>query len=140
MPEVKIPYPDVGQAAFEELDTYTNTFLLSGSDPKLEPGYPFPVKEDETLEQFHVVGLDANDKLVPATWDADSSNAIQAIGVVTQSVVGASDGSTTVPVFYTGCFNPDALVWDSTFDTDEKKEKAFFGAPSPTRIIIRKRG
>ena len=98
------------------------------------------VKPDEVLQQFHVVGFDAAMLLVPAVWSADPLVAIQAIGVVTQAVTGATGGGTTVPTFYSGCFNPDALVWHASFDTEVKKRDAFIGSPTPTQITIRTRG
>lgn len=140
MAEQKVPYPEAGLAAFEVLDEYTAGLLISGSWPTLSPGYPMEVAPDQELKQFEVVGLDANGKLVPAVWADDPADAVQAIGVCTQAVVGNSSGTTTVPMFYSGCFNPDMLVWDSSFDTDEKKMKAFVGAPTPTQILLRKRG
>lgn len=140
MAEVAVPYIEAGQAAFDALDEYTQKFLISGSHPVLSPGFAMRVKAEQVLQQFQVVGLDANNDLVPATWHATPANAIQAIGVVTQAVTGNDEGTTTVPVFYSGCFNPDALVWDVSFDTEAKKLAAFNGAPTPTTITLRKRG
>jgi hypothetical protein len=63
---------------------------------------------------------------------------VKAIGVVAHaSTVDGSGGN--VQVFYQGCFNQDALVWDASFDTDAKKQAAFIGSPTPTQIIVRKR-
>ena len=139
MPDVKIPYPEVGLAAFEKLDTYHADLLISGSHPPLAPGYPMTVTASQALQQFHVVGL-VDGKLVPAVWSATPADAVQAVGIVTQAVVGNDEGTTTVPVFYSGCFNPSMLVWDESFDTPEKKANAFNGAPTPTQILIRARG
>ena len=139
MADVKVPYPEVGLAAFEVLDDYSAGILLSGSWPVLSPGYPLPVTADLELAQFTVVGLTAG-KLVKATWDAVVANAVKPIGVVTQHVIGNDTGTTTVPVFFSGCFNPDALVWDASFDTMQKKIDAFMGSPSPTEVLIRERG
>lgn len=136
MAEVKVPYAQPGVAAFEPLDEYTAGFLLSGSDPKLEPGYPLPVTADEVLEQFTVVAL-VNGKITKHVWD---NGVTRPTGVVTDAVTGNSAGTTTVPVFFAGCFNPDALVWDASYDTMAKKLDAFFGAESPTRITMRERG
>lgn len=140
MADVTIPYPEVGEAAFEVLDDHLMTFLLSGSHPPLAPGYPMLAATDQDFKQFHVVGYNASGELVPATWNATPANAIQAIGVITQRLDTTDRTGVTVPVFYTGCFNPDALVWDATFDTDAKKMVAFNGAPTPTTIALRKRG
>lgn len=140
MAEYKVPYAEAGQAAFEALDDYTQQFLLSGSHPPLAPGYPFAVAASLALAQFAVVGLNADNELVMATFNADPDLAVQAIGVCSQAVLGNAGGTTTVPVLYSGCFNPDALVWDASFDTEGKKMGAFNGAPTPTQIALRKRG
>lgn len=132
-----IPYPEAGLAAFEELDNWTADLLISGNWPPLSPGYPLPVAADQELKQFEVVGLTAG-KLVPAV--KGGATPVTPIGIVTQAVTGASDGTTTVPVLYAGCFNPDALVWDASYATDEDKRSAFEGAPAPTQIVIRARG
>lgn len=62
-----------------------------------------------------------------------------AIGFVKYAAnnVGGAAGAVRVEVTRWGCFNPDALVWDSSYDTLTKKLYAFEGAPSPTSIIIR---
>lgn len=140
MAEIKIKYPEAGEAAFDVLDDYTGSFLISGNHPPLAPGFPMAVAADQALRQFEVVGFDGDGKLVPATFDADPEAGVRAIGIVTQAVVGASDGSTTVPTFYSGCFNPEALIWDESYDTPGKKMTAFNGAPTPTTITLRTRG
>ncbi|MDQ0317717.1 hypothetical protein [Amorphus orientalis] len=135
MANEKVPYPEAGQAAFEQLDDYHSDLLISGSWPILSPGYPLPVKADEELKKFQVCGRDSNGDVVPAVKDT-----VQASLICTQAVTGATDGTTTAPFFYAGCFNPDALVWDASYATDEDKRAAFEGAPSPTQILIRARG
>jgi hypothetical protein len=134
MAEVKMPYLEAGLASFEALDSFTQGFLLSGSDPKLEPGFPMPMKVGQALRQFEVLTLDENDLLVPA------QDGEPAMFVCTQAVAAPTGTGVTVPVWHTGCFNPDALLWHASYDTDAKKANAFRGAPSPTRIMIRKRG
>ena len=64
---------------------------------------------------------------------------IQAIGVLSHAASLGGSGSGTGPVWYSGAFNQDALVWHASFDTDAEKEAAFRGAPTPTSIIIAKR-
>ena len=126
-------YADPGRAAFEELDTYTQTFLLAGNHPELSQPFSYPCAAGASIEQFAVVGLDVSGDLTLATFD----KVVQAIGVVAQSFDNAAVG--TAPVFYQGAFNIDALVWDASFDTDAKKLAAFAGAPTPTQIICAKR-
>lgn len=134
MANVTVPYIEQGLAAFEELDSYHQSFLLSGSHPPFATGIPMTIKAAENLQQFHVVGLDASNRIVPAVLGT-----VQAIGICSQAVVGNALGTTTAPIIYSGCFNPDALVWHPSFDTDAKKEAAFRGAPAPTQIVVRSR-
>ena len=64
---------------------------------------------------------------------------VQAVGVLAQAASLGGSGSSTGPVWYSGAFNAEALVWHASFDTDAEKEAAFRGAPTPTTIIIAKR-
>lgn len=134
MATVSNQWADPGRAAFEELDTYVQSFLLAGNHPELAQPYAYAVETGSSVVQFSVVGFDSNGYLVPATQDGT----VQAIGVVAQAGGSATEDQ-NVPVFYQGAFNMDALVWDASFDTDAKKEAAFRGAPTPTQIVIAKR-
>jgi hypothetical protein len=62
---------------------------------------------------------------------------VRAITILTAPVldVGAVQ---SVAGFRAGCFNPAALNWHASYDTDDKKAAAFRGAPTPTNILIRK--
>lgn len=74
------------------------------------------------------------------TGGADASaTAPRAIGFVKYAAdnTGGAAGDVKVEVTRWGCFNPDALVWDSSYDTAAKKLYAFEGAPTPTSIILR---
>jgi hypothetical protein len=51
------------------------------------------------------------------------------------ATLGAS-GEANGQCFYQGNFNSDALVWHESFTTDAQKAAAFFGAPTPTNIIV----
>jgi hypothetical protein len=133
-----IPYPEVGLATFEELDTYRQKMLLTSDYPPLK-SFPMPMAASQTFQQFEVVGLNASGQLVPATWNATPASAVKPVGVVTQAVAsGSGEAGKTVPVWFSGAFNQDILVWHSTFDTDAKKATAFSGSPSPTQITVRK--
>ena len=133
MADVKVPYLDAGRASFEELDNFLTDFAVMGDRPPLLT-YPMPCAATQTFAQFEVVAKNASGHLIPATFTTGG------IGVVTQAVTStAVAGETTVPVFYSGNFNIDALVWGATFDTDAKKLAAFEGADSPTQIVVAKR-
>ncbi|MER8478427.1 hypothetical protein [Mesorhizobium sp. M1163] len=60
------------------------------------------------------------------------------IGITTAPVVD-TDAAQRVAIYRAGNFNPDALNWHASFDTDAKREAAFRGAPTPTNIVVRKR-
>ncbi len=132
-----------GRAVFEQLDTYLQSVLLAGAEPALEPAIPVLMADSITLAQFSVVGINGAGRLVLATYNADPEVAIQAIGVLAHGATsGASNTTVRGQVWVTGVFNIDAsspLIWDATFDTNAKKANAFFGAPTPTRIIARNR-
>ena len=136
MATITPPYSDPGRASFEELDTYLQNFLLAGNHPELKPAYSFASASGTELDQFAVVGLSSGN-IVAATWHATEGSDIKPIGILAHE---KKDGETRAHVWYSGAFNMDALVWDNSFDTDAKKEAAFRGAPTPTTIIIAKRG
>jgi len=256
-----IPYADPGRASFEELDTITQNFLLSGQHPPLAPAFGFDLANSTSFPQFAVLGLDASGKLTWATEGAGdgekASGALTFSGVGTAAdtitigsrvytlvaapaaanevKIGASAaitaanllaaingdagegtlyGTDTVPhqdvsaranssvivgltahdagvagnsiattetgtgtsfgaatlagglsgagvkarfvlahaaslgasgtgkgqCLYSGCFNPAALVWHDSFQTLAQKLGAFFGAPTPTNILVAVRG
>ena len=140
MATITPPYADPGRAAFEVLDTYLQNHLLTGSHPELAPAFSFPIAFSQTLEQFEVVGLVAGE-LVPATYNADPSLAVKPIGIMAHAAArGASGAAVNGQVFYSGCFNVAALVWDATFTTAALKLAAFHGSPTPTNIIVASRG
>ena len=60
------------------------------------------------------------------------------VGITTVEVVTGAGVETTVALFTAGCFNPNALNWDDSFNTDAKKEHAYRGSPTPTNILIQK--
>lgn len=92
------------------------------------------VLTNQNLAARTVVGFNAAGKLVPAVLGGGSP--IQAIGVL-MIAVNSTGGDKQAEVYRGGCFNPDLLVWPASYDTAEKRRKAFNGAPSPTQIVIR---
>jgi hypothetical protein len=67
------------------------------------------------------------------------SQGVKPIGVMAHAASLGASGDANGQVWYSGCFDPDALTWHDSFDTDAKKEAAFHGAPTPTTILIKKR-
>lgn len=106
--------------------------LFSGDlPPKMTEDLIF--KASQTIEARTVVGLDNNDQVVPAVLGTTA-----AIGVTAHKVVAGVGQNPGGAVYRAGCFNPDALIWDATYDTDAKKLNAFHGAATPTNILVRK--
>lgn len=132
----QIPFKDVGMAGSQTED-FTTVVLITGNHPTITTAETVAASALATgdLTAFTVVGRDTTGELVPATWNADPAQAIAPIGITTNTVLqGASEKG--VPVYRDGGFNPDALNWDASFDTDEKKRLAF--EASQPMIIIRK--
>lgn len=65
---------------------------------------------------------------------------VRARFVLAQAATLGASGSANGQCFYQGNFNSDALVWDESFTTDAQKANAFYGAPTPTNIIVAVRG
>jgi len=133
-----------GRPAFEVLDDYTMSVLLAGVTPPLGDPMSVTLANNQTLAKYTVVGLDASGKLVKATWNATAANAIKPIGVLAQAAQSDATNSKGIRglVYYSGCFNIDeksVLVWDASFDTEQKKHDAFVGSPAPCQIIARRR-
>lgn len=106
--------------------------LITGSQPE-QFVVDIPVAASQTLAALTVVGLDDDGRVVEAT------GTIKAIGILAYPVT--TDASTNYKVgrvYRSGCFNPDLLVWNAAYNTDELKMNAFNGAPSPTQILMRK--
>lgn len=119
-------------------ESFTTVELFSGDTP-----LPVTTAEEVAasllttgLPAYSVVGRDGNGKLVLAVHDAVTpANAIKPIGITVAAVaVGAAVGN--IPVFRAGCFNPAALNWHSSYNTDALKRLAFEG--SGAEIVIKK--
>lgn len=132
MADRTVPYLDAGKAAFEELDTYMASFLTLGDYPPLV-STPIEMATGLTFEQFEVVGY-ASGQIVKAVHGS-----VDAWGVVTQAAAHSVGATNKVPVWWSGHFNIDALVWPASFDTDAKKLAAFEGAAAPVQIVLGKR-
>lgn len=61
-------------------------------------------------------------------------------GITTQAYTTAvGEVMTSQPIYMAGCFNVDALVFDASFTDDTLKLNTFFGAPTPTSIVLKTR-
>lgn len=107
--------------------------LLVTGDAPAQASMPLPAAAAQTFAARQVVGLNGSGKLIPAV-----RGTTQAIGYVVYAPSAATVLDQPIEVMRQGVFNPDALVFDASYGTDEQKRLAFEGAPSPTSIILRK--
>lgn len=95
----------------------------------------YPVAASQTLAANTVVGLDANGRLVKATWDATPASRIDVLGVLAEAIT--TDASTNYKgalVYTAGNFNDNRLVWDASFTTDAQKQTVL--AKAVARITV----
>jgi hypothetical protein len=116
-----------------------DVYLITGNEPAIMTKDEI-VAFSQTIAALTVVGKNPAGEIVPAVLDTVTpANSIKPIGV---AIIGATTGGTGdkkgLPVYRAGCFNPDALVWPASFDTEAKKQAAFEGSPAPTNIILRR--
>lgn len=106
--------------------------LFTGENPR-QFAVDMPVALNQTLAAYTAVGLDASGNIVKAV-----SGTTQAIGIIMFPVTTGATGALPVGrILRGGCLNPAIIVWDATYDTQEKKLEAFNGAPTPTQIVVR---
>lgn len=135
MAVTKIPFGAPGVAAFYS-DEFGQVEVRSGDTPVTTTTEK--VGQNTNLAIYSVVGRAANaptGNLVLAT--ATGSPAIKPVGILTAPVTTGAGVSTTVDVYRSGMFNPDALVWDASFNTDALKFAAFEGSVSPEIFLQR---
>lgn len=114
-------------------------YLITGNEPAVmtkDEIYAF----NQDIDALTVVGKNAAGEIVPAVLDTGTpANSIKPIGIsIIDVVTGGTGEKKGAPIYRAGCFNPDALVWPASFDTEAKKQAAFEGSPSPTNIILRR--
>lgn len=96
--------------------------LFMSDDPDIV-SQSFAVAASQTLAAHTVVGLDANGRLVAATWNATPASRIDVQGVLAEAIT--TDASTNyrgVLAYVSGHFNWNRLVWDASFTTQAQKD------------------
>ena len=126
----------IGLPAFETLDTYSQSNLTAGAEPAREQPVRILLASSTTLAKYQVVGLDAANHLVAATYNATPANAIKPIGVLEHpSASGATNTTVYGEVVLTGVYNVgdddggtgSPLVWDASFTTAALKMASVIG-------------
>jgi hypothetical protein len=118
----------------QDTDTITAALegLITGSEPAVLTE-DMTVALSQTLAAWTVVGVDGSGNIIPAVLGTTAAIGITVIAATTPG----SGGLKAIPIYRAGCFNPNLLVWDATYNTAEKKLEAFRGAVTPTNIILR---
>ena len=83
----------------------------------------YAVAASQTLVAGTVVGLDANNRVVPAFYHATPASRINIIGVLAEAIT--TDSSTNYKgalVFVSGHFNDARLTWDASFVSQATKD------------------
>lgn len=112
-------YPDLLARGVEDAGRFDQFDLFSGSGPWNTT--QMQVADATAIEQFEVLALFGG-KLVKAT------DANQAFAIAAQPIDAATPG-VFIPIFISGGFNHEALVWDATLNTLGKRQGAFAGTP-----------
>jgi hypothetical protein len=95
MANINVPYSDAGAASFEQLYTWLQTWLFGGLDPAPR-SFPFAVDENQTLVLGQVVGLNARNKIVPATLASTTTSYYVANAAIVAGGTGGTNGAQTV--------------------------------------------
>jgi hypothetical protein len=106
--------------------------LITGDQPALVT-MDLVVAASQTIAALTPVGFNGSGNLVPAV-----NGTTAAIGILVAAVVSGSGTTKGAPVYRAGCFNPDAINWPASYDTEAKRMNAFEGAPTPTQIVMRR--
>jgi hypothetical protein len=135
-----IPAPQHGIAGFST-QTYGGPLepLYSGDVPLTTDHVEVTNASATTelvFEYLSVVGYDpATKTMVMATLgDGEDIDPVAPYTVLPARVVVPVSSTITVPIYRDGYFDMNALVWDETYDTDDKKKFAFDGSVNPIKI------
>jgi len=112
-------YPDLLAHGVEDAGRFDQFDLYAGSGPWNTT--QMQVADALAIEQFQVLALFGG-KLVVAT------DANEAFAIAAQPIEAATPG-VFVPIFISGGFNHEALVWHATLDTLAKRQAAFVRSP-----------
>jgi len=132
MAVTKLTLRDPGIAAYEEGSFIGPDEHLFASAPQVTTTN-VKVGENVDLPIFSVVAYDGN------TITLHQHGTGEPYGILASPVKTGPGQSTNVDVFRTGHFVMEALNFDPTYDTDEKKKAAFDNVPNTTIYISPRR-
>ena len=127
------PLVTPGIASFASDGPYASPEYIMGDRPQITSTLE-AVAQNTDLAFLTVVGRVAN--AVDGAITKAVQGSVTPIGVLAAAAKTGAGQTGKIAVFRTGHFNPNALVWDSSYDTAAKKAAAFEGAGSPTQILL----
>jgi hypothetical protein len=89
-----------GRPAFDVLDTYTQTSLIAGAEPRRSQSVRILLGDSQTFLQYTVLGIDSSNRLVKAT----------AAAVAAAKTIGTSNGALTFTAVKPGAAGNSILV------------------------------
>lgn len=98
--------------------------LVTGDSPPLRAESE-AFGESLNYAAYTVVGRVTSGGAIIKSVQNASDGSQNPIGFLAIAVLTGSGGSAKAPVYKSGVVNPDALVWDASWNTDEKKRLAF---------------
>lgn len=123
-----------GIAAYESGESFTDVPLFTG-ERRVHTDAGVIAAEQE-IAALTPLARDGDGDLVPAvSGGAGALGTVVAIAMVA-TTTGAGE-TASIPCYWSGCFNPERLAWDSSFDTDAKMMAAV-GEPSVSNIALKK--
>jgi hypothetical protein len=117
-------YPDLLAHGVEDAGRFDQFDLFAGSGPWNTT--QMQAADGQAIRQFEILALVGN-KLVPFD-PAATTPAQTAFAIAAQPVDAATPGA-RVPIFISGGFNHEALVWNAATDTLPERQAVFAGSP-----------
>ncbi len=125
------------KAAATDEGSFDPTQLFTGDDP--HHSQPFPVADGLDLDVGTIVSWNAAGEIV--VWDpADTVTLPAALNDLVCGVLAASINTATgpypamAPVWVTGCFNPDLLIWPAVINTWPERNAAILASGARFRV------
>ena len=117
-------YPDLLARGVEDAGRFDQFDLYAGSGPWNTT--QMMVENNQAIQQFAPVALNTSGKVVP--WAPGITPALEAFGIMAQPVDASNPGK-FAPIFISGGFNHEALVWPAATDTLAERQAVFARTP-----------
>lgn len=122
-----------GIAAYQDGDSFTDVPLFTGERRvHTDTG---TIAAEQEIAALTPLGRTAGGDLAPAVSGDANLGTVVAISMV--AVTTGVGETADIPCYWSGCFNPERLAWDVSFDTFAKQQAAV-GEPSVSNIAIKK--